>query len=198
MAFIRKHSFKIAVLALCAAMAVYLLLSMKSDVEPLKDFGPAPSFELSDLEGNKVTLEDTNGKVRLYYFYFSYCPDVCPPTTAQLAQVQDEMIRQGRFGKDVMITSITIDPERDTPERIKEFADQFGVDYAGWNWLRGDEQYTHEVAQKFGLSVIKADGNYSHTNIIFLVDQEGKIRKYLMANEDLTTEQIIQDVESLL
>lgn len=195
----KRHGFKIAILALCALMAGYLYWSSVEDTK-LPPLSAAPDYELTDLDGNSVTLADSNGKVRLFYFYFSYCPDVCPPTTAQLIQVQNEMIDQGHYGKDFMINSITIDPERDTPERIREFADKFGaIDFSGWEFLRGDEAYTAELAKSYRVSVFKdPKGVFTHTNFFILVDREGQVRKYIRANIDLTTESIIEDIEKVL
>ncbi|WP_020616084.1 SCO family protein [Paenibacillus daejeonensis] len=196
---LKRHGFKIAILALCALMAGYLYWSTAEESK-LPALSAAPDYELTDLDGNTVTLEDTNGKVRLYYFYFSYCPDVCPPTTAQLIQVQNEMIDQGHYGDDFMINSITIDPERDTPERIREFAEKFGaIDFSGWDFLRGDEAYTAELAKSYGVSVFKdPNGDFTHTNFFILVDREGQVRKYIRADEQLTVESIIEDVEKVL
>lgn len=98
----------------------------------------APAFELTDLDGNKVTKESTNGKARLVYFYFANCPDVCPPTTFLLSQVQEGLEKEGILGTDAEMISITFDPERDTTEVIKAFAER---NYAkldqGWLFLRG-------------------------------------------------------------
>ncbi|MFS0727163.1 SCO family protein [Paenibacillus sp. 1P07SE] len=199
MSVLKRHGFKIAILALCALMAGYLYWS-SAEESRLPKMSAAPDYELTDLDGNPVTLADSNGKVRLFYFYFSYCPDVCPPSTAQLIQVQNEMISQGRFGEDFMINSITIDPERDTPERIREFAGKFqAIDFSGWDFLRGDETYTAELAKSYGVTVIKdPSGNFTHTNYFILVDREGQVRKYIRADAELTTESIIQDVEAVL
>nr|WP_233167829.1 SCO family protein [Paenibacillus roseus] len=195
----RKHAFKIAVLALCALMAIYLLTTLNVGGEPLRKLGQAPAYELTDADGNTVSIENTQGKVRLHYFYFSYCPDVCPPTTAQLAQIQDALVKEGAFGKDFQIHQITVDPNRDTPERIKQYAGKFDADFTGWKFLRGDEAFTHELAQQYGVSVIKtSDQQFSHTNFFILVDQQGEVRKYIQANEELQVGDVVKDIKRLL
>ncbi len=181
-------------------MGIYLLSTMKTGGEPLRKLGPAPAYELADVDGNKVSIENTQGKVRLHYFYFSYCPDVCPPTTAQLGQIQDAMVKEGAFGKDFQIHQITVDPNRDTPERIKEYASKFDADLTGWKFLRGDEAATHALAKQYGVTVIKtSEQEFSHTNYFILVDKQGEVRKYIRADVDeLQVDDVIKDIKKLL
>ncbi|WP_338554982.1 SCO family protein [Paenibacillus sp. KS-LC4] len=203
MDFLKKHSFKIAVLALCLGMGIYLLMTNVFKPEkPMPVLQEAPAFELTDLDGNKVTKESTNGKARLVYFYFANCPDVCPPTTFLLSQVQEGLEKEGILGTDAEMISITFDPERDTTEVIKAFAER---NYAklneGWMFLRGDDpQAAIKLAQDFGASAIKdKEGTgFTHMNVITLVDKTGQIRKWIAANnEELTPESIVADMKRL-
>ncbi|MCR2806179.1 SCO family protein [Paenibacillus soyae] len=203
MAFIKKHSFKIAVLALCAAMGIYLLFTyVWKPAEPLPVLQAAPSFEMSDIDGNTVSLESTNGKVRLVYFYFANCPDVCPPTTFKLSEVQEKLREEGTLGKEVELISITFDPERDTPEAIREFAGNTFAEFDGWHFLRGEEEATIELARNFEVGVKKDEANnsYIHFNIITLVDQDGQIRQWMNGSDDeaVTPEYIVSQVNRLL
>ncbi|WP_424766410.1 SCO family protein [Paenibacillus sp. sgz302251] len=201
MAFVKKHSFKIAVLALCAAMGIYLLFTyVIQPKEPLPILQAAPAFEMTDIDGQPVSLESTNGKARIVYFYFANCPDVCPPTTFLLSQVQDQLEADKKLGSEAELISITFDPERDTPEAIKDFVDRIGADTNGWHFLRGDEDETLKVAREFGVGVRKEeDGSYTHTNVITLVDQNGQIRAWINgSDEDLTAEQIVEEMNKLL
>lgn len=201
MDFLKKHSFKIAVLALCAAMGIYLFITYGM---PAKQTLPiekaAPAFELTNLDGQRVSLASTNGKARIVYFYFANCPDVCPPTTFLLSQVQDQLEAEGKLGSKAELISITFDPERDTPEVIRDFVDRLSADFNGWHFLRGDEQKTLQLAKDFGVSVLKnEDGSYMHMNIITIVDQNGQIRKWINGSkEDLTAEQIVDELNKVL
>ncbi|CAM3978609.1 SCO family protein [Paenibacillus alkaliterrae] len=201
MAFVKKHSFKIAVLALCAAMGIYLFLTYVAEPkQPLEVIKAAPAFDMNDIDGNPVSLESTNGKARIVYFYFANCPDVCPPTTFLLSEVQDKLKKEKKLGNEAELISITFDPERDTPEVIRDFADRLDADFEGWRFLRGDEAATLQLARDFGAAVIKeADNSYTHTNVITLVDQEGQIRKWINgSDEDLTADQIVDELNKLL
>lgn len=202
MGFIKKHSFKIAVIALCAAMGIYLLFTyVWKPAEPLPVLQAAPSFEMNDIDGQPVSLESTNGKVRLVYFYFANCPDVCPPTTFLLSEVQEKLREQGTLGKEAELLSITFDPERDTPEAIREFAGNTFAEFDGWHFLRGEEDATIQLARDFQVGVKKDEVNnsYIHFNVITLVDDKGQIREWINgSDEELTADYIVQQVNKLL
>lgn len=200
--FLRKHSFKIAVLALCAAMGIYLLFTyVLKPEQKLPVLQAAPSFEMDDIDGNSVSLASTSGKARIVYFYFANCPDVCPPTTYLLSEVQEKLREQGALGKEVELISITFDPERDTPEVIRQFADRTFAEFDGWHFLRGEEEATIELARSFevGVKKIEADNTFIHFNVITLVDGEGQIREWINgSDEQLTADYIVEQINKLI
>ncbi|WP_168123733.1 SCO family protein [Paenibacillus sp. HB172176] len=202
MVFLKKHSFKIAVLALCLAMGAYLLVTYAfKPKEELPILQAAPDFQMNDIEGNPVSLNSTNGKVRLVYFYYANCPDICPPTTYMLSQVQEKLKSQGTLGDKAELISITFDPERDTPDVIKDFAERTSAKIDdGWTFLRGEQDATIELAKKFGVGVIdNKDGTFTHFNYISLVDQNGKIRDWINgSDEDMTPDDIVDEINGLL
>jgi len=202
MNFARKHAFKIAVLALCAAMGIYLYLSSTKEDKPNLDQNyKAPSFELTDLDGGKVSLENTNGKVRVIYFFYSNCPDVCPPTTYLMSEAQNELKKKGVFGSDVEFLSITFDPERDTTEAIKKFAGKFDVDAAGWKFLRGDsEEATKQLMKGFGLGLVKDENGYfTHSDAITFVDRTGTVRKAIAGSiTDTQADEVVKIANALV
>jgi protein SCO1/2 len=180
---LRRYGFSLFMLAICIAMGAYILLKDgKADELPIQ--GPGAEFAYSDIEGNEVTLSNTNGKARLLYFFFANCPDVCPPTTFVMSQVQDELIADGLFGDKVQFLSVTIDPTRDTPEVLKEYSERFEADPNGWKFLHGDEQKTAELAREYQILVNKdKEGNFGHMNLIVLLDKDGNIREWISAND---------------
>lgn len=201
----KSYALPFAVLIVLVAVGAYwLATSVFAPRLPVVREG-AP-FSLTDLDGQTVTLDNTNGKVRLLYFFFANCPDVCPPTTFLLSQVQGRLKEDRLFGDDVMILSVTIDPERDTPEALREFAGKFGADFSGWKFLRGEEKATADLAKDYGIMVTKdSDGNFGHMNLIVLLDREGRIRKWISVNDfieggDLegVVDSIMKDVKSLV
>ncbi|GAA0136541.1 hypothetical protein YSY43_33820 [Paenibacillus sp. YSY-4.3] len=196
MTLLKKYKWTWIMLAICVVLAGYLLWSSLAKPK-LPVIGTVAPFSLENLDGNNVALEDTNGKVRLFYFFFSNCPDVCPVTTLRLSQVQDELKEKGLFGKDATIVSVTFDPERDTRERLKEFGDKFMADYSGWYFLRGEQQQVIDLAMNSFKILVNQDkdGNFVHMDLIGLVDRKGNIRE--MFRPDATAEEIAAVVARL-
>ena len=89
----------------------------------LPTIGAAPDFALTSQDGAEVTLAALRGKVVAVTFIYTSCPDVCPMLTDKMARVQDELGPD--FGSKVAFVSITVDPERDTPEVLKGYAEAF-------------------------------------------------------------------------
>jgi len=149
---IQRYGFSLIVLALCLVMG-YFILQQQNKEDELPVQGKGAEFSYTDMNGETVTLSGTNGKARLLYFFFANCPDVCPPTTFVMSQVQDQLKEEGIFGKDVEFLSVTIDPERDTPELLKDYSERFDADPAGWKFLRGDEEATKKLAREYQILV---------------------------------------------
>lgn len=204
-AFLRKNWFTLAVsvilLAMIASFAYKLWFGGAQAAgggHSLDKIKAAPDFALQDLSGNEVTKADTNGKVRLFYFFYSSCPDVCQPTSFLLSQVQDQLKKEGLFDTKAQIMSVTIDPTVDTAQKLTQFGAQFHNDPAGWKFLRGDEKKTADLAEKFGIMVVKEkDGTFTHSNAILLVDKKGDLRSYYSIDVQTTADQIVKDVKTL-
>jgi protein SCO1/2 len=200
--YLKKNWFMMAVSIILLgiiASFVYKLWFSEPEYDHLKAMNKAPDYQLTDVEGKTVNSQDMQGKVRLVYFFFSNCPDVCQPTSFILSKVQNSLKEKGYLGSKAEIHSITIDPTKDTPEALKKFGGNFQVDPSGWRFLRGDEKKTAELAEKFGIAVIKdKEGNFSHTNLILIVDKKGVIRTfYDPSNPELDSESIVKDVIKL-
>jgi protein SCO1/2 len=108
-------------------------------------------------------------------FIFTSCADTCPLLTAKMVQVQDEL--GSEFGTRIAFVSITVDPERDTPEVLKQYAQNFDANLAGWTFLTGDPAALREVERSYGLFAAKAlDGSVDHTFLTSIVDRQGTLR----------------------
>jgi protein SCO1 len=141
----------------------------------LPTIGAAPDFALTSQDGKEVRLEDFRGKVVAVAFIYASCPDVCPLLTDKMARVQDELGRD--FGSKIAFVSITTDPERDTPEVLKEYAEALDANLAGWSFLTGEPAAVLQVAQSYGVAVAKAaDGQVDHTLLTTLIDRQGVMR----------------------
>ncbi|RWC50575.1 MAG: SCO family protein [Mesorhizobium sp.] len=164
--------------------------------ERLPTIGQAPDFTLLSQDNVRVSLHDFRGKVVAVSFIYTYCTDVCPMLTAHMASVQEKL--GSAFGPQIAFVSITVDPERDTPDVLKEYAQNFGADLKGWSFLTGDPAVVHEVGRKYGVIAKKAaNGEVDHTLLTSLVDPNGILRvQYLGVRFDL--EEFRDDLVSLL
>ena len=196
---IKRFWFPGALVIMCAVIVLIIWQPSLGSDSKLRDFGAAPEFELVDTEGNIVSLNNTKGKVRLAYFFFSNCPDVCPPTTAMLSKLQTELKTRDIFAEETAIFSITFDPNRDTTEQLLKYSAIYNVDPTGWSFLRGDEDYTIKLAKDLSISIIKdQQGNFLHQNMFVLIDDVGRIRAWYDASDlDLTIEEIAEDMDGL-
>src|SRR5437588_2001882 len=121
--------------------------------QALPKIAPAPDFALTSQDGAPVKLADYRGKVVAVTFIFTLCTDTCPVLTPMMSFVQDQLGRD--FGTKIIFISITVDPERDTPEVLKEYAQAFGANLAGWAFLTGPPAVIRDVARSYGVFAAK-------------------------------------------
>ena len=152
---------------------------------------PPPVFQLSDItgatfgrelsltdhNGRARTLADFRGKVVMVFFGFTHCPDVCPTTLAEMAQVMREL---GPDADKVQVLFITVDPERDTPQVLRQYVPSFYPSFLG---LSGDADAIARTAKEFKVFYQKQalpGGGYSvdHSAGTYLFDREGRLRLY--------------------
>ncbi len=190
-------------LAICLVAAAYLVanaLGLGKDKFPI--VREVSAYSMENVDGTTVTSEDTQGSVKLMYFYFTSCPDVCPITTLVLSQIQEELKKEGLFGNEVKFVSISFDPETDTKEKIKEFGDRFFADYSGWYFLRGDQEETRKLMQEsFKIPLLGNDStNFTHGNSIALVDRDNNIRKMYNAADpkEVEIKDVVNDIKILV
>ena len=138
----------------------------------------ASDFDLPDANGQRRTLADFKGRVVVVFFGFTHCPDVCPTTMIELAEVKKAL---GPDGDRVQGIFITVDPERDTSELLRPYVHNFDASFVA---LRGTPEETAALAKKFKIFFAKVpgktEGNYSidHTAASFVFDAKGKVRLY--------------------
>ncbi|WP_317890721.1 SCO family protein [Paenibacillus arenilitoris] len=133
-------------------------------------------------------------------FIFTRCPDICPATTANMVLLQDSLRERGVFGKDVEFVSISFDPDNDTPEVLRQYADRMGVDQNGWTLLRGTEEEVGKLASGYNLSIAKLeDGLFAHSvTSLLLIDRQQRVRNIYRMGEDMDNEIILKEIDDLL
>ncbi len=153
---------------------------------------PAPPFALVDQRGQALSLADLRGKAVILDFIFTHCPGPCPILTGAHAELRRSLSPE--IAERTWLVSITLDPERDTPEVLRQYAKRRGADFPNWSFLTGPLEVVDEVARNYGVgSVRDADGAIDHTVATFLIDPEGRIvRHYLGVEHD--SEEIARDL----
>jgi protein SCO1/2 len=162
----------------------------------LPNIAPAPAFALTSQDGTPVALADFRDKVVAVTFIYTSCMDACPVLTALMAHVQDKLGPD--FGKRVAFVSITVDPERDTPEVLKRYAETFGAHLNGWAFLTGDPAAIQDVVRRYGAYAAKnAAGQVDHTFLTSIVDRKGTLRvQYLGVRFD--PDEFLRDLLNLV
>ena len=152
---------------------------------------PRLEFRLRDGSGARVTGESYRGKVVALYFGYSQCPDVCPTTLSNLADVARRV-----NNPDFQILFVTVDPVRDTPQVLKEYANAFTPQMAG---LYGDANALADVARRYRVAYsVRQKPFYEvmHSNAVFFFDRAGKAR--LVTLDSSRPAQMAEDVQRLL
>jgi len=162
--------------------------------EYYKNFGG--DFSLTGPEGKTVSLEDFRNKVVLIYFGYTFCPDVCPITLSNLKML---MLSLEEKAEDVQVIFISIDPERDTFQKLKDYVPYFHPTFIG---LTGSEADLASVAKKYQTFYLKqkveSEAGYlmAHSDVVILVDQNGRYRGRYKSKYDL--DKLTTDIRWLL
>jgi protein SCO1/2 len=138
---------------------------------------PAPDFTLRAADGGEFRLSGQRGRVVVMAFGYTFCPDVCPTTLAEFAQIKG---RLGPADKQVQFLFITVDPERDSPERLRAYTGAFDRSFLG---LTGTAGQLEAVRKAYGVTAHKrvvagtsAAYLVDHSALIYVVDREGRLR----------------------
>ncbi len=154
----------------------------------------APDFTLTSQDGRRITPEDFPGKLLAVFFGYTSCPDVCPLTLSNLSRALEET--EGSTDR-IQVLFVTVDPERDTPERMAAYLRAFDPSFLG---LTGTEDEIRSVASEFGVFFARhGDGEsytVDHTARVFVIDPQGRIP--LTFPSDATPEGMAQAFSRLL
>ena len=156
---------------------------------------PAFAFEGTNYTGEPFRLSDQQGKVVVIFFGYTFCPDICPLTLANLKQVADQL---GEKAQDLAVVFITVDPERDTVERLAPYVTAFSPDFYG---VRLEGQMYEATKKAYGVfaeksKVATSDANnyfVDHTGGVYIIDKNGDWRE--LFGHDATVEALLPDIE---
>jgi len=160
-------------------------------------YPPAKEFTLIRADGSVFSLSDYRGKLVLLFFGYTSCPDFCPTTLAELNRALETL--QPGDADEIQIVLITVDPARDTPERIQDYVENFNTDFIG---LSGTEEELAPIWNGYGIfraiPGTASAGGYlvDHTARVTLIDRQGNLR--LSFPSDMPVEDIVHDLKLML
>ncbi|RLQ86866.1 SCO family protein [Notoacmeibacter ruber] len=157
-----------------------------SDRSMIADTKMGAPFRLVDHNGDPITEEAIEGQPAAVFFGFTHCPEVCPTTLYELAGWLDQL---GEDGENIQAFFISVDPERDTPEAMKSYVENFTDRITG---ITGDPKEIHELEKAWRVYAKKVpleDGDYTmdHTASVMLVDSEGRFKGTIAYGESSDT-----------
>ena len=157
---------------------------------------PAPPFELIDQNGETVSLASLHGKAVLLDFIYTHCPGPCPILTGLHVDLQRRL--DPALRSRVHFVSVSLDPRRDTPFALREYANKRGADLSNWSFLSGDPGAVDAVIRAYGVgSSRQDDGTIAHMVVTFLIDGEGRIARRYIGLEEVDPEALRTDLEGL-
>lgn len=137
---------------------------------------PAPAFDLVDQDGARRSLESLRGRAVLLDFVYANCPGPCPILTGTHVRVQKLLPADAK--PNAWFASVTLDPDRDTPETLRRYAISRGADLSSWSFLGGPKAEVEDVLARYGVGKSPGkDREIQHVVVTFLIDRQGRIAK---------------------
>ena len=151
----------------------------------LMKFEKVPDFEFTDQNNELVTNENFKNKVYVVEFFFTSCPTICPRMNENMVKIQNEFYGNPSFG----IASVSIDPERDSPEVLKAYAKEKGATLKNWYFLTGDKSdvysFSNDGFRLYAGENKDVEGGFEHSGLFALIDKEGYIRSRTVVNGEM-------------
>ncbi len=182
--------------ACCLIFGGLILLSscnQNPPVERLPVLGQVEDFTLTNQNGQPYGMADLRGRIWVADFFFSNCPGPCPRMSTLMGDIQ-------RLTSDIdelRIVSITVDPERDTPDAIKAYGKRYGAIDGRWYFLTGPQPILHRLASK-DFNLFDVDGSLQHSTRFALIDRQGQVRGFYSTGENGSYARIPEDARRLL
>jgi len=199
-----------AVLVFVLPAAAYALVNLyEKKIQQLPVYGPVKEvngekvksvvgdFAFINQEGNVISSEIWNNKIVVANFFFSHCPVICPKMTNNLKKVQDEYMEDNN----VIISSFSVDPERDSAAQLKIFAQRFSINFSKWHLLTGNKKEIYRFARN-EMMIVATDGDggpsdFIHSEKLVLIDKQKRIRGYYNGTNEEEVKQLIQDIKKI-
>ena len=154
-------------------------------------------FYLTNQDGQLKTTADWKDNIVIADFFFTHCPSICPKMTKSLKRIQEAF----KTDTEIIISSFTVDPERDSSAQLKKYARQYNLDTRNWNLLTGDKKEIYKLARN-SFMIVATDGDggpedFIHSENLVLVDKQKRIRGYYDGTSNTEVNQLISDIKKL-
>ena len=155
-------------------------------------------FEFRNQVNKVVTEKSWDDKIVIADFFFTYCGTICPKMTYNMKKVASAF----KHDPGIILTSFTVDPDRDSPERLNEYVQQVKIPTINWDLLTGSKQELYKLARN-GLKIVATDGDggpedFIHSSRFVLIDKNKKIRGYYDGTDESEVKKLISDIKKLL
>jgi protein SCO1 len=187
---------KFTALAAAALLAACVAEAPKFRSTDITGSGFGRELALTGHDGKPRTLADFRGKAVVLFFGYTHCPDVCPTTLVDMAEVMKKL---GNDAARVQVLFVTLDPERDTPEVLANYVPAFGPGFLG---LSGDDAATRRAAQEFRIFYEKRAGatpsayTVDHSAQSYVIDPQGELR--LFVRHERIAQDLAEDLRAIL
>ncbi len=168
--------------ALLALSGGAYLASVRHQSQEDDGYGTVADFALTERSGRTITRGDLAGKVWVAAFFFTCCAGPCPQISGTMAELHQTFANE----PDVRLVSFTVDPERDTPQVLNQYADRYGADAERWLFLTGEQRSLYQLIEKSFFQAVRQNegkdrtpGNeVTHSTRLVLVDRRGRMRGF--------------------
>jgi protein SCO1/2 len=181
------------VLTLIVIIALIVVMQPETEGDQLPVIGEIPAFSLVDQDDDLFTLENVKGNVWLADFIFTTCSGPCPIMTERMGMVQHDLLDIDKL----KFVSFTVNPDYDTPEVLKKYAQRFDADVGSWSFVTGKYEQIQELIVE-GFKMGDVEEIVFHSTRFALVDHEGNLRGYYSGTEPAEHEILTRDIQSLI
>jgi protein SCO1 len=179
-------------LPVCSVAMLVLTCGCTDPASKLPDYGKVPRFTMTDSAGRPFDSGVLEGKVWIADVIYTNCPAECPRMTAQMHKLEQQV----KGDASLRLVSISVDPKRDTPQALNEFAERFGGPTAQWSFLTGSPETVHLIAyQTFHVGDVI--GKIEHSTKFVLIDRRSTVRGYYSAFDPDSMNQLLRDAAVL-
>jgi protein SCO1/2 len=156
-----------------------------------------PPFSFIDQDSLPFTEKSVENKIYVVDFFFISCPSICPMVSRQMLRVYDRFIKEDKL----TLVSFSIDPKRDTVERLANYARNLGVDTRKWKFVTGEKAAIFDIAKDYFSIAIEnkeAPGGFDHSGRLILVDTQKHIRSFCDGTDPASVDVFMEDIQRLL